>query len=120
MSLIKSGPGWRLGWDPLAPEFQGLVGGDDWSIELTGAELEEFCRLLGQLATTMSQMAHELMDEEKISCEAESDLMWMQVEGYPHAYSLYLILQSGRRCEVSWPPEAVAGLVPAGQILKVF
>jgi len=47
-----------------------------------------FCRLSGQLVETMSHLASELMEEEKISCEAESDLLWLQVEGYAHAYSL--------------------------------
>ncbi len=118
--LIKSGPGWRLGWNSQASDYHGLVGGDDWAIELTEAELDDFCRLLGQLAQTMSQMASELMDEEKIACEAESDLLWMEVEGYPHAYTLRFILNTGRRCEGSWLTEAVPGLLQAAQSLKVF
>ncbi len=118
--LLKTGSGWRLGWNPKASEYQGLVGGDDWGIELTQAELDDFCRLLGQLAQTMSQMASELMDEEKITCEAESDLLWMEVEGYPHSYTLRIILNTGRRCEVSWLAQAVPGLVQAAGSLKVF
>ena len=118
--VIKTGDGWRLGWNPDAAEFQGLVSGDGWAIELTEAELNDFCRLLGQLATTMTQMASELMDEEKIAIEAESDLLWVQVEGYPEAYSLQLILNAGRRCEGFWPAAAVPSLVQAAQVLKVF
>jgi hypothetical protein len=95
--VIKTGVGWRLGWNPQAQEFKGLVAGDGWAIELTEAELNDFCRLLGQLAATISQMASELMDEEKIAIEAESDLLWVQVEGYPEAYSVQLILNAGRR-----------------------
>jgi hypothetical protein len=118
--LIKSGPGWRLGWNSEAAEYQGLVGGDDWAIELTEAELDDFCRLLGQLAQTMSQMASELMDEEKIACEAESDLLWLEVEGYPHAFTLRFILNTGRRGEGSWIAQSVPGLLQAAQSLKVF
>ncbi len=118
--VIKTGDGWRLGWNPDAAEFQGLVAGDGWAIELTEAEFNDFCRLLGQLAATMTQMASELMDEEKIAIEAESDLVWMQVEGYPEAYSLQLILNAGRRCEGFWPAAAVPSLVQAAQVLKVF
>ena len=118
--LVKSGPGWRLGWNPNATEFQGLVGGEDWAIELTEAELNDFCRLAEQLAGTMQHMATELMDEEKISCEAESDLLWLEVEGYPHAYGLRFILQSGRRGEGFWPASAVPDLLQAMQVLKVF
>ncbi|MEB3827371.1 DUF1818 family protein [Phormidium sp. CCY1219] len=118
--IIKSGPGWRIGWDPEAAEFKGLVGGDDWAIELTEEELNDFCRLLGQLAHTMTQMANELMDEEKIACEAESDWLWMEVEGYPDAYRLHLILNRGRRCECSWPPAPLPELVRAAKGLKIF
>ena len=53
--------------------------------------------MLCQLVDTMSQMSAELMDEEKISCEAETDLLWLEVEGYPHSYSLRLILNCDRR-----------------------
>ncbi|MFE1746651.1 DUF1818 family protein [Coleofasciculus sp. H7-2] len=118
--LIKSGVGWRIGWNPNTAEYKGLVGGDDWAMELTEAELNDFCRLLAQLAESMRQIAAELMDEEKIACEAESDLLWMEVEGYPHAYSLRFILHTGRRGEGSWTPAAVPELLQATQMLKVF
>ncbi len=118
--IVKSGVGWRLGWNPKAIEFQGLVGGDDWSMELTARELDDFCRLLDQLSKTISQMADELMDEERIACEAESDLLWMQVEGFPESYTVQFILNQGRRGEGKWPVEAVPGLVQAAQMLKIF
>lgn len=118
--IIKSGAGWRLGWNPEAPEFQGLVGGDNWSMELTEVELGDFCRLLDQLTKTMSIMANELMDEERITCEAESDLIWIQMEGFPESYTVQFILNRGRRGEGKWPVEAVPGLVQAAQILKIF
>lgn len=118
--VVKNGAGWRIGWNPNAAEFIGLVGGDDWAIELTETELNDFCRLSGQLVETMSQMAGELMDEEKIACVAESDLLWLEVEGYPHAYSLRLILNTGRCAEGSWAADAVPGLMQAAQMLKVF
>lgn len=118
--VVKSGAGWRIGWDPNASEFKGLVGANDWAIELTGAELQDFCRLSRQLVATVNQLANELMDEEKIACEAESDLIWMEVEGYSHAYNLRLIVNTGRRVEVSWVSDAVLGLVQAAQMLNVF
>ncbi|MBW4559828.1 MAG: DUF1818 family protein [Mojavia pulchra JT2-VF2] len=118
--VVKSGSGWRIGWNPNAAEFKGLLGTDDWAIELTEAELNDFCRLLAQLADTMKQLAAELMDEEKIACEAESDLLWMEVEGYPHAYSLRFILNTGRCAEGRWNNSAVPGLQQAAGMLKVF
>jgi hypothetical protein len=116
---LKQGAGWRLGWNPEA-EFCGLVGTKDWAIELTQAELDDFCRLVNQLADTISAMAAELMDEERIQCEVESDLLWLEAEGYAHAYALRLILQTGRRAEASWTTAAVPGLIQAAQTLYVF
>ena len=118
--VIKSGAGWRIGWNPDAPEFKGLVGTEDWAIELTEAELNEFCRLFNQLADTMKHLATELMDEEKIACEAESDLLWMEVKGYAHAYNLRFILNTGRGTEGKWEAAAVSELLPAIGMLKVF
>ncbi|MGJ5672821.1 MAG: DUF1818 family protein [Nostochopsis sp.] len=118
--VIKSGSGWRIGWNPSALEFKGLVGTDDWAIELTEAELNDFCRLLLQLAEAIQQLTSELMDEEKIACEAESDLLWMEVEGYPYAYSLRFILNTSRCVEGKWNTAAVPGLLQAAGMLKVF
>lgn len=117
---LKSGKGWRLGWNPEAKEFQGLVGGDDWAIELTEAELEDFCRLAMQLALTMNQMNQELMDEERIGCEAESNLLWLEAEGFPQSYSLRFILLTDRRGEGFWAESAVPDLIQAVQMLRVF
>ncbi|NJK28468.1 MAG: DUF1818 family protein [Coleofasciculaceae cyanobacterium SM2_3_26] len=118
--IVKQGAGWRLGWDPTAPAFQGLVGTEDWAIELTAGELEDFCQLLGQLADTMHQMTAELMTEEHIACEMESDRLWLEVEGFCHTYTLRLLLRTGRRCEGYWSAAAVPGLIQATRTLNVF
>ncbi len=118
--ILKTGAGWRIGWNPNVAEFPGLVGDDQWALELTEAELNDFCRLLLQLAETMNQMANELMDEEKIACEAETDLLWMEVAGYPDSYSLQLILNAGRRGEAYWSAKAVPELIEGAKTLKVF
>ena len=118
--IVKNGKGWRLGWDPKASEYQVLVGADSWAIELTEVEWQEFCRLLGQLMESMSQMADMLMDEEKISCEAESDLLWIEVEGYPDSYNLHFILSQGRRCEGKWPAAVVPDLIREIQAIALF
>jgi Domain of unknown function (DUF1818) len=117
---LRSGNGWRLGWDGEAIEFPGLVGGDEWAIELTAPEFDDFCHLAAQLSETMRQMRQELMDEERISCEVESDRLWLEAEGYPHAYNLRLIVLTGRRGEGFWEAAAVPELLRAMQVLKVF
>lgn len=118
--LVKEGPGWRLGWDPSRPLYPGLVGGQDWGFELTAPELDDFCRLLHQLADTMGHMRKELMEEERLCCEAESECVWLEVEGFPHSYGLRLILTQQRNAEGGWPAEIVPELTRAAQSLRAF
>ena len=118
--LLKSGDGWRIGWNPSAPEYPGLVGAETWAVELTAGEFHDFCRLLTQLTDTMSGMAAELMASERIACEVESELLWLEVEGFPHSYSLRLILHQGRCCEGNWSDGAAPELARAAQMLELF
>jgi hypothetical protein len=53
---LRSGPGWRVGWDPDAGSFQALLGADDWAIELTQPEFDDFCRFAQQLSEAIEQM----------------------------------------------------------------
>ena len=69
--LLKQGEGWRLGWNPASETFPALIGADDWALELTWAEWDEFQRLLVSLAEAVAAIAAELMEEEKIACEME-------------------------------------------------
>ncbi|MBO9997925.1 MAG: DUF1818 family protein [Cyanobacteria bacterium SID2] len=132
--IVKSGQGWRLGYCPdidrsqdnsgsqgnTSLTFVGLIGADDWAFELTDAEFRDFRRLLVQLDETLHQMSGELMDEENITCEVESECLWMEAAGFSHAYRIRVILNTGRRCEGEWLPEAVPELLRAAQTLDVF
>jgi Domain of unknown function (DUF1818) len=108
----RSGQGWRLAYRP-GSTYPALLGGTDWAIELSAPELTDFCRLLHQLADTMEQIQSELMAEETIDCEAESDRLWLQVSGYPHSYTLRLLLNTGRKAEGNWDTTAVPPLIAA-------
>ncbi len=115
---LQQGAGWRLGWNPEAIDFCALVGADDWATELTGPEFNDFKRLLSDLLETLTQMQSELMDSEAITCEATSDLLWMQVQGYPQHFRLSFILCSGRRAEGSWDETGTAALITALQTIQ--
>ncbi|MBW4654882.1 MAG: DUF1818 family protein [Kaiparowitsia implicata GSE-PSE-MK54-09C] len=117
---IKQGEGWRIGWDAAALEFCGLVGGEDWALELTDAEMRDFERLALELADTMQAMTAELMAEEQICCEVESDRLWLEAEGFPQAYGLRLLVLTGRRGEGAWAAAAVPGLMQALRTLTLF
>lgn len=100
---IHEGPGWRWGFDPNAEIFPFLLGSQDWAVELTRAEFADFHRLSRDLAQTVTAIADELMEEEKICCELSSELVWLEIEGYAHAYELRFILCQGRKAEGGWP-----------------
>ncbi|MGG6297197.1 DUF1818 family protein [Leptolyngbya sp. AN02str] len=117
---MKQGEGWRVGWNPDASVFCGLIGGSDWALELTQAELDDVCRLSHQLAETMRAMALELMDEERICCELESDLVWLEAEGYATSFGLRVLLLTGRGAEGAWDAAVVPEVLYALQTLRVF
>jgi hypothetical protein len=117
---MKEGEGWRLGWDDAAPGYKGLLGGANWALELTADEFQDFCRLARQLADTLCAMATELMAEERITCEAESDLIWLEAEGFPKTYTLRFILTTGRQCEGQWEESATRELITALGQLTLF
>lgn len=96
----REGEGFRIGLDGGKGEFVGLVGTEDWAIELTRSEFSEFRRLALALAQTMDSMA--LMDQESLTCELECADLWMAVEGFPQDYGLRFILHRGRCCEGEW------------------
>lgn len=110
---VVSGEGWRIGWNPTANDFCGLVAGEHWAIELTQPEFQDFCRVAQQLGQTMAAMAEQLMAEERLSCEQETETLWMEAEGFPSAFGLRFILLSGRRGEGEWLSPQVLGLLDA-------
>ncbi|PSN19383.1 DUF1818 domain-containing protein [filamentous cyanobacterium CCP5] len=116
---LKEGKAWRLGWDRSA-HYCGLIGGLGWAMELTAQELEDFHRLALQLAGTMAAMGAELMDAEQITCEAETERIWLEAAGFSDRYGLRILLLTGRQGEGTWEADAVPELLQALQGLTVF
>ncbi len=115
---LAEGPGWRLGWAPDAGQFVGLIGGEVWALELTAEELQDFCRLLLELNHSLASLKAELMDEETLTCEAETELLWLSARGLPDQFDLSVQLQTGRRADGGWPAAAVPALIAAVQELQ--
>jgi hypothetical protein len=110
---LRQGPGWRLGWNPKAEVYQALVGDDHWALELTGPELADLRRLADQLVSNLQAIAPELMEEESIELEAESDRLWVSLEGNVQTYQLRLILHQDRCAEGRWESHAVPAFLQA-------
>lgn len=122
--MILQGEGWRLGWNPAADRFRGLLGNEAWAIELTEAELADFCAGVERLAQAVEAIAPELMPEEQLACEVETDRVWLGAEGIPITYGLRLVLLSStggrsgdRGAEAAWPASCTAGLRSAAQTI---
>lgn len=118
--MLKTGKGWRVGWNPSASIYKGLIGADDWAMELTQSEMHDFIRLLLQINQTIIDIQQHLMEEETIFCEVESELMWLSAEGYPDNYSLRIILSQQRGCEGTWSEDVIHSLITATQSLTSF
>ena len=118
--MLREGMGWRLGWDDKRDNFQALVGGEHWALELTQEEFEALRRLAKQLAETMTSMATELMPDEHITCEQETPLLWMEAEGFPHSYGLRFILLNGRGGEGAWPAAIVPDVLDGLARINIF
>jgi hypothetical protein len=116
---IQEGDGWRIGWDERAPHYPGLLGGATWAMELTASEFQDVCRLAQQLAQQMQAMADLLMGGETLTCDAESEQVWVEVTGFPQAFALRFILQSGRRGEGAWEVAATGPLLRAMDMVSV-
>jgi hypothetical protein len=110
---LRQGPGWRVGWNPSAEVYAALVGDDHWAFELTAAELADLRRLGDQLVSSLQAIAPELMEEESIELEAESDRLWVGLEGNVQAYQFRLILHQERCVEGSWESHAVPAFLQA-------
>ncbi|URR35876.1 DUF1818 family protein [Thermosynechococcus sp. HN-54] len=99
---LRVGQGWRVGWRKDQP-YASLVGAEDWATELTAAEFKAFVDLFCQLHGQLQAIAPELMAEERITLSGSNDAVHLELEGYPHAYSLHLIVLGDRRVEGTWP-----------------
>ncbi len=117
---LRSGAGWRVGWNPDPVAFQALLGADDWAAELTENEFKDFCQLAQQLSEAVIHMQTELMQEETIICEASSELLRVEVSGQPDAYEMSFTLITGRRAEGSWSAAATQEILRAVWMVQGF
>lgn len=110
---LLSGEGWRLGHSPEAEIFVGLVGAENWAIELSQQEFQDFCRLSIQLIETMSAMQAELSEEETLTCSAQSENIYIEAFGFANNFTIHLQLLKGRRGEGIWSNQAIAQILEA-------
>ena len=119
--IKKEGPGWRIIRDLSRDNFSTLIGGDSWAIELTQYEWETLVKVFINLSDQYKEIKDQLMGEEDITLELESNPWLAILKGDQHGWKLKLILDSddslNRGAEVSWPRNVTFDLSHAMRIM---
>ena len=105
--IKKEGRGWRIIRDSARGNFSTLIGGESWAIELTQSEWESLVKVVIDLSNQYHNIKDQLMGEENITLELESNPWLAILKGDQYGWTLKLILDStdsfNRGAEVSWP-----------------
>ncbi len=109
---LLTGPGWRVGWR-LNQTYCYLLGADQWALELTSSEWEDFRTGLSFLQSEFKQIQSLLVEEETATLEYNTEAITLIGSGYPLRHRLYLRLHQHRCGEGAWAPDAVTDLIKA-------
>ena len=106
--MIKTeGPGWRIIRDSSRDNFSTLIGGEHWAIELNLSEWNTLLKVILDLADKYNDVKGQLMGDEDITLELESNPWLAILKGDQYGWDLKLILnESGsmnRGAEIFWP-----------------
>ena len=115
--LKKEGPGWRIISDSSRENFSTLIGGESWAIELNQYEYEKLIKVVIDVSDQYNDIKDQLMGEEDITLELESDPWLAILKGDKNGWKLKLILDSSdslnRGAEVSWPRNVTTNVASA-------
>ena len=119
--IKKEGPGWRLIRDSSRDNFSTLIGGESWSIELNQFEWKTLVKVVIDLSDQYKNIKDQLMGDEDITLELESDPWFAILKGDQNGWKLKLILDSSdslnRGAEVFWPKNVTFHVVNAMRIM---
>ena len=115
--IKKEGPGWRIIRDSSRDNFSTLIGGENWAIELNQSEWENLVIVVTELSDQHKAIKDQLMGDEDITLELESNPWTAILKGDQKGWNLKLILDSSdslnRGAEVYWPRNVTLHLVNA-------
>jgi len=115
--IKKEGPGWRLIRDSSRDNFSTLIGGESWAIELNQFEWKTLVKVVIDLSDQYKNIKEQLMGDEDITLELESDPWLAILKGDQYGWKLKLILDSSdslnRGAEVSWPRNVTTNVANA-------
>jgi len=115
--IKKEGPGWRIIRDSSRDNFSTLIGGESWAIELNQFEWKTLVKVVIDLSDQYKNIKDQLMGDEDITLELESDPWLAILKGDQNGWKLKLILDSSdslnRGAEVSWPRNVTTNVANA-------
>ena len=119
--IKQEGPGWRIIRDSSRDNFSTLIGGESWAIELNQYEWENLVKVVIDLSDQYKNIKDQLMGDEDITIELESNPWLAILKGDQEGWNLKLILDSNdslnRGAEVSWPRNVTVQLAKAMRIM---
>ncbi len=105
--IDREGPGWRLAKDSSRKYFPYLIGGENWTVELSEDEWNILATSLFDLIDEHEKLKDQLMPEEIISLEIERPPCWACLDGKKDLWNLKVILDGdgfkARSVEMFWP-----------------
>ncbi len=115
--IKKEGQGWRIIRDSSRTNFSTLIGGESWAIELNQHEWNTLVKAVNNLSDQYQDIKVQLMDDEDITLEMESNPWLAILKGDKNGWNLKLILNSSdsliRGAEVYWPSNVTCQLANA-------
>ena len=115
--IKKEGPGWRIIRDSSRDNFSTLIGGSSWAIELNESEWKTLVKVVIDLSDQYKDIKDQLMGDEDITLEMESNPWLGILKGDKNGWNLKLILDSSdsfhRGAEVFWPRDVTSHLAKA-------
>ncbi len=113
MSFWEEGPDWVVGWDTRRVPYCTLLGGADWSFELTAPETALLLVLLKKLEVQQQASLTELMDAEALTLTAGAEGLELQIAGYPGEFALRIRLLNARGTEGRWEAQPAQSVCSA-------
>ena len=114
--IKKEGPGWRIIRDSSRGKFSTLIGGESWAIEINQFEWETLVKVVIDLSDQYREIKDQLMGDEDITIELESNPWLAILRGDQYGWELKLILSSNlsnRGAEIFWPRNVTFNLALA-------
>ena len=105
--IKKEGLGWRIIFDSSRDNFNTLIGGETWAIEVDEFEWERLVNVVIDLSSQYEDIKGQLMGDENITLELDSSPWFAILTGDKTGWDLKLILNANgslkRGVEIFWP-----------------